>query len=190
MTGGSVRHVLNKRERAAVAVVSASALMAPWGVVVYSIVGSGIDHTYVVRVSILALLWAIVPFGVGDPQLLILDPLWMLMSALFGVFNILFAIWFARYYRQTASTRSTVFLGSLTLLVPSILAAVAWVGLPPDVAPGVYMGPVPVQLALGLLLMYLVKRDRMSEPWGDSLASSEWWEKDQNLRRQSESAAR
>jgi hypothetical protein len=114
----------------------------------------------------------------------------MLMSALFGVFNILFAIWFARFYRQTASTRSTVFLGSLTLLVPSILAAVAWVGLPPDVALGVYMGPVPIQLATGLLLMYLVKRVRIGELWDDSLASSDWWKKDQSLREQSESPAK
>lgn len=79
------------------------------------------------------------------------------MGILLGVFNILFAFQIVQYAREEVGKTSVLIFGCLTLVMPLILLVVA---LPHMITYSqfVYIGPIPIQLLIGLVLMSVAKQ--------------------------------
>lgn len=121
-------------------------------------------HNGHVSIAMYALFWAIYPpaSSIGGLQILTYYSLTAGLSL--GFFNIIFAFQVIRYIRGTASKKSTLVAGALSLVLPIISLIAA---LPNMLASGafVYIGPIPVQLATGLLLMHLAGPKEITSPW-------------------------
>ena len=116
-------------------------LIVPFGVYPYSI-GNG-----VLRVSIHALVWVILPDGGFYIPIYILLERWF-----YGIFN----IWFCVEVILSASNRDhripALFSGALSLVFPFLIGAsfIPWMS---DAHTLTYVGPIPFQFAIGLLMM-------------------------------------
>ena len=117
-----------------------------------------------VSISIHALLWAIFPpeFSYGGLQ--ILNLIALSFGIPLGFLNIIFAFQVVRYFRGETSKRRTLLAGISTLIVPFTSLIIV---LPIMISSGlyVYIGPIPVQLITGLLLMYFAGPKEPTSPW-------------------------
>jgi hypothetical protein len=86
------------------------------------------------------------------------------MGVPLGFFNILFAFQVIRYTREEAGRMSTLIAGCLTLVFPFLSLAMT---LPYMIMNSyfVYIGPIPIQLIIGLLLMKMARRPEPTTPW-------------------------
>ena len=115
-------------------------LAVPFGVYPYAI-GNG-----VLTVTVNALIWVRYPDGS------FYIPIYYLLQRglLYGIFN----LWFGLEVILNASNRRIAVLlsGALSLLFPFLVVAsfITWIG---DADVQTYLGPIPIQLAIGLLLM-------------------------------------
>ena len=114
----------------------------------------GIDE-HEVYIAVYALLWSINLQGTFD--LHVLNGPFPAMGILLGVFNILFAFQIVQYAREEVGKTSVLIFGCLTLVMPLILLVVA---LPHMITYSqfVYIGPIPIQLLIGLVLMSVAKQ--------------------------------
>ncbi len=121
-------------------------------------------HDGHVSIAIYALFWAIYPPESSLGGLQVLNYYSLTAGLMLGFFNIIFAFQVIRYIRGKTSKRSTLVAGALTLVLP-ILSLVA--ALPVMLSSGVfvYIGPIPIQLATGLLLMHLAGPKEITSPW-------------------------
>ena len=121
-------------------------------------------HDHHVSISIHALLWAIFPpeFSFGGLQVLNLNAL--SFGIPLGFLNIVFAFQVVRYFRGETSRRRTLLAGISTLIIPFASLMMA---LPFMLSSGVYVyiGPIPVQLITGLILVYSVGPKEPTSPW-------------------------
>ncbi len=95
----------------------------------------------------------------------ILNPLILMWVPLYGGFNILFAVQVVRYVKGKASARSSILLGLLTLAMPLFEAVVY---LPHVLAYDIYLpylGPIPIQLIIGLIIMKKYAPKPLDTPW-------------------------
>jgi len=119
-------------------------------------------HEFRISIAVYALLWAIDPPGAMGFQIL---NYWALSMGLsLGFFNILFAFQVVRYTREEAGRMSTLLAGCLTLVLPFMSLAVT---LPYMIMNSyyVYIGPIPIQLITGLLLMKVARKPEPTKPW-------------------------
>jgi len=121
-------------------------------------------HDGHVSIIMYALFWAIYPPESMMGGLQILNYFSLTAGLSLGFFNIIFAFQVIRYIRGKTSKRSTLVVGALTLVLPIISLIVAW---PVMLSSGVfvYIGPIPIQLATGLLLMRLAGPKEITSPW-------------------------
>ncbi|MFW9843181.1 MAG: hypothetical protein ACFFEV_01265 [Candidatus Thorarchaeota archaeon] len=135
-----------------------------YGMIVHSGQTSLVVATY-------AISWVIYPHppplpppfsSFGGLQILTLNSL--IEGPLLGIFNIIFAFQVIRYIRGKASKKRTLVAGALTLVLPIMSLIVA---LPLMFSSGVfvYVGPIPIQLISGLLLMHLAGPKEITSPW-------------------------
>ena len=133
---------------------------------------------------IYSLLWAWIPldanhdlagtsvFGIFLPVspenplygLHILNPLIMVWIPLFGFFNIVFTILVIRYMQGKTSLMKTLITGVLTLVIPlyqtfSFEPYLLSIGHPS------YIGPLPIQLIIGLTLARKYRPQSIDKPW-------------------------
>ena len=89
-----------------------------------------------------------------------------------------------RFCENRASKRAGLLIGGLSLLLPS-LQALMGVDYVMDFFYGtgifVYVGPIPVQLIIGLILMRFAGPWKVQVPW-DEEDSGSWWDKDDEAR--------
>jgi hypothetical protein len=91
----------------------------------------------------------------------------------------LFAIQVIRFRKGDASKKSTIICGILTLVFPMLSVLTAWSYVMEYVSftgNFVYVGPIPVQLITGLLLVRLSKQWRVTKPWDEEGNDREWWD--------------
>ena len=133
---------------------------------------------------IYALLWAWIPpsanldlagtsiFGIFlpvDPSSVfygfhILNPLVLLWAPVNGFFNILFAVQVIRYIQNKTSMKKTIVAGLLTFAIPlyQIFLFAPHLMLIGD---PVYIGPIPIQLIVGILIARKYSPKPVDVPW-------------------------
>ena len=115
-------------------------------------------------IVIRGLLWAFYPSGSSLGGLHVLDMWSLAPGLLLGVFNIIFSFQVIRYIRGESGKRKTVAVGVLTL-VPPIMFLISVIPFMLTWSIFVYIGPIPIQLAIGLLLMHFAGPKEITSPW-------------------------
>ena len=121
-------------------------------------------HDHHVSISINALFWAIFPSEVSFGGLQVLNLNALSFGIPLGFFNIIFAFQVIRFLRGDTSRRRTLLSGISTLVIPLASLIMA---LPFMLTWGifVYIGPIPVQLVTGLILVYYFGPKEPTTPW-------------------------
>ena len=117
-----------------------------------------------VDVTIVALFWRVDLFELSQASFQVFTFLSVFAGVSFGFFNIIFAFQVIRYIRGDTTRKKTLVAGVLTLISPIIMLLAAW---PIMFEYGIfpYIGPIPIQLAIGLLLMRFAGPKEVTTPW-------------------------
>ena len=146
--------------------IALATVVPPYTTFLYGFGGhsGGEGHIYYVSVAVYALFWAIYPQDSSMRGLQVLNEYALPTGLSLGFFNIICAFRVIRFTRGATSKRNTLLVGALTLVLPITSLIVT---LPAMVSSGffVYIGPIPIQLAAGLLLMYLAGPKEPTKPW-------------------------
>ena len=102
-----------------------------------------------------------------DNGLLVLDFSMLQNSFILWIFNVLFAIQVVRYCQDKTSFRSAVSMGLLSLVLPSVVAIFTYAMYVRFTGFVMYAGPTPIQLAVGLYILYSTRKQRDNELWVD-----------------------
>lgn len=160
--------------------------------------GHRTGEEWIVDVSIIAVTWIYLPsywemnrgaFGVWGGGLHVLNPSAMILSLIFSIFNLIFAFQVLRFCKGEASKRSAFVSGLLTLVLPLLMAWQAYSMYVIEFMVGtgnfVYVGPIPIQLIVGLILMRFSGPWSIETPWeGEDVEQSDWWKKEQLLEKE------
>jgi len=130
-------------------------LIAPCGVYFFSVRNSNIT------VSVHAILWSIMPEHSGLSEIVI-----VVMRLSYGIFNIWFGIAVIRSFEDYTRKRTAIIAGVFSMAYPLVLAIISWPWIIQSESL-VYMGPIPIQLIIGLLIMKYFGEPEIHEPWND-----------------------
>ncbi|NHJ12546.1 MAG: hypothetical protein EAX95_02670 [Candidatus Thorarchaeota archaeon] len=121
----------------------------------------GYGTTQFADIVVLSYLWAFIPSFVEGFAILILP--WMIYGLAAGLVNILFAFSVIRYSEDRISWSELLWTGLLTLLIPFLSLAFL---IPTMVSTGVfaYLGPIPIQLVVGLWIAKEAGSDHLRSP--------------------------
>ncbi len=140
-------------------------------------------NEYVMTVRVTALIWAMdISYWIINSQVGIsiagfsifgiLDPFWMLITVIYSAFNIVFAIQVVRFCRNQTSKRLALLAGVLTIVFPLIFDPYgAYLGIQDMIdftmRSGLllYVGPLPIQLIIGLVIMRYAGPWKLTKPW-------------------------
>ncbi len=139
-------------------IMTLATIVAPFMTIMSNITGRGIS------IAITALFWAIFPPTSPTSGFQILDAHWLPGSLSLGFFNILFAFFVIGYIRGKSSKRKMLAAGAMTIIIPMI----AFFSVLPYMILNeyfVYIGPIPIQLAIGLFLMRSLGPQEPTTPW-------------------------
>lgn len=139
-------------------------------------------NEYIMGVRVTALIWAmdisywiinsqvgisITGFSILDP-----DPFWMLITLIYSAFDVVFAIQVVRFCRNQTSKRLALLAGVLTIVFPMIFNPYgAYLGIQDMIdfimRSGLllYIGPLPIQLIIGLVIMRYAGPWKLTKPW-------------------------
>lgn len=84
-----------------------------------------------------------------------------------GIFSILFAIQVVRCFKGDASRKLVHILGILTMLFPVVLGIPMMFTALERYEVLLYMGPIPIQLAVGILFLRKTEPVMITSPWRD-----------------------
>ncbi|MHA2153503.1 MAG: hypothetical protein ACXAAQ_16135 [Candidatus Thorarchaeota archaeon] len=147
-------------ERIASIIIILTTLLAPFGVYFFSLNGS------VITVSIHSLLWGIMP-GNSSFESLLRDSYLIIGRGLFyGIFNIWFGIAVIRYFKDNSRRTMVLMSALLSIIFPFFLAVLSLPWLSYSTTQ-VYLGPIPIQLITGLILMRIGRQSESIQPWSD-----------------------
>ncbi len=160
--------------------------------------GTRTGEEWVVDISLVAITWIYLPdhwnensgtMGAMGGGFHILEPAVMLSTSLLCIFNILFAIQVVRFCKGDASKKSALLSGVLTLILPVLMAwqAYSWYlqEYIQQTENFVYVGPIPIQLIIGLLLIRFAGPWNVKGPWKDSESEQDkWWNKEEEAKSQ------
>ena len=148
-------------KRLAKLIMGITTLFAPFGVYAFSVRNS------ILTVSMHAVLWGIMPEQVGNTGSILFDMYIIIGRGLFyGIFNIWFGIEVIRYFDDYTRRRMAIRSGILSLLYPfaMVIISLPWLLHSTTFE---YLGPIPIQFIVGLLLMKYFGEHKPSEPWSD-----------------------
>jgi hypothetical protein len=121
----------------------------------------------VASVSVHAIFWGIMPEESGSSESLILDSYVIVgRGFFFGIFNIWFGLEVIRYFKDYNRKRMVIIAGVLSLVYPSVLAVVSWPWIRYSES-FVYMGSIPIQFIISILLMRCFGEPELASPWTD-----------------------
>jgi len=136
-------------------------LFAPFGVYAFSVRNS------ILTVSMHAVLWGIMPGESGNTGSTLFDMYIIIGRGLFyGIFNIWFGIEVIRYFNDYTRRRMAIQSGIISLLYPFAMVIISWPWLQHSTT-FEYLGPIPIQFIVGLLLMKYFGEQKPLEPWSD-----------------------
>ena len=148
-------------KRLAKLIMGITTLFAPFGVYAFSVRNS------ILTVSMHAVLWGFMPEQVGNTGSILFDMYIIIGRGLFyGIFNIWFGIEVIRYFDDYTRRRMAIRSGILSLLYPfaMVIISLPWLLHSTTFE---YLGPIPIQFIVGLLLMKYFGEHKPSEPWSD-----------------------
>ncbi len=148
-------------------------------------------NRFVIIVRVTALIWTIdvsywiinSQVGISLADFSILNPYSMFAAVIYSVFNIIFAVQVVRFCRGQTSKRLTIFIGILTLLFPLVFFTF-WIY--PEILTFIersglllYIGPLPIQLIIGLIIMRYAGPWKVTKPWEEGHTREDWWKEEQ-----------
>ena len=136
-------------------------LIPPYAMLPYSIIGRH-DAVTIVEGMMLGLFWVILPPSISPTGLQIFHPQFILTSIGLGVFNIIFAGQVYRLVEQKTSFKLVLLSGILTLVIP-----IAWTLGFLSYTFVSYVGPIPIQLAIGLVIALIFRKKEIKTPWNE-----------------------
>ena len=118
-----------------------------------------------VTISILALFWAVLlPEVWGYSGLQVLNPNIVLLTLPLGSLSIVYAFAVMNYCKNPQSRKLVLFAAVLSVLLPTLQTIFTY-----EVVLGtgllLYIGPLPIQLIVGLFLVYFCKPRIEETPW-------------------------
>jgi hypothetical protein len=136
-------------------------LFAPFGVYFHSV------RNFTVEVSVHAILWGTRPdLNYSGSSILFDIFITFVWGLYYGIFNIWFGFEVIRYFNDYTRKRRAILAGVLSIAYPMIWAIISW-GWISYSDTFVYIGPIPIQLVIGLLLMKYFGEPQLHEPWSD-----------------------
>ena len=136
-------------------------LFAPFGVYFHSV------RNFTVDVSVHAIIWGTRPDLNYMVSTILFDYFFTFVWGLFyGIFNIWFGFEVIRYVKNHTRKRAAIIAGILSIAYPLALAIISW-GWIINSDTFVYIGPIPIQFVIGLLLMRFFGEPKLAEPWSD-----------------------
>jgi len=136
-------------------------LFAPFGVYFHSV------RNFTVEVSVHAIIWGTWPDFNFSVSTIIFDYFIVFGIGLYyGIFNIWFGFEVIRYVKNRTRKRAAIIAGVLSIVYPLALAIMSlpWIR---SSNTFVYIGPIPIQFVIGLLLMKYFSEPEIHEPWSD-----------------------
>jgi hypothetical protein len=140
-------------------------LIVPSGIYFWSVHGLHEDVRYI-EVSIHAIIWGIMPEGASGAGISFLDPYVTARGIFYGIFNIWFCIEVIRFSNDYTRRKAVFVSGLLSILYPffwTILALPFFL----QYAAFTYVGPIPIQQAIGFALMKLSGVSEPKSPWSE-----------------------
>ena len=92
------------------------------------------------------------------------------------IFNIAYIWKIIRYYRGKCTRYSVIWVGLLSITVPTVLTIV-WTGYASGGGVFGILGPIPIQFIVGLIFLYKIPGPEMTSPWRYDLSERSWWVK-------------
>jgi hypothetical protein len=92
--------------------------------------------------------------------------------------NVIFAMKVVRYYQNRASKDSVLRWALFALIIPMSILCIQllWiVEILYRTTAYIYYGPIPVQIAIGLFIVYLIRAPELVTPWTDPERDESWW---------------
>lgn len=144
-----------------IAIMATVTLLVPYAILFWFLMGT----EAVGGVGIYAILWAIFPYHAHDNIVLwILDSRVIFGGAIFGIFNILFGAEVVRYCKGTTARKWLILSGILTLVIPLYQAIIFFPYLA-RTGHAQYIGPIPIQLVVGLFIAKRYAPKTSDTPW-------------------------
>jgi hypothetical protein len=147
-------------------------IFVPFGVIpfnsfiIFGSSGMGSDFT------IYSILWSWSPnmyLPVSMIPIFILANIWMTLPL--TLLNIVYIWKIVRYYRGNCTRYSVIWVGMLSLILPTLIALFL-----SDQSGGyIFIGPIPLQFIAGLIFMYKIPGPEMTSPWRGDLGDRSWW---------------
>ncbi len=113
------------------------------------------------------------PSRYHEPSGWISGPGYLLVIVMLLLFFIIYAFQVTLYYMKPTTQRWAIISGVLSLLIPGLLG-----GMAVPVEAGVYVGPLPFQFILGLVVMRLATSGNEEPESGLVKERFSWWEKE------------
>ncbi len=148
-------------DRLAKWIMGITTLLAPFGVYPFSV------HNDVLTVSMHALLWGIMPEAFAyNGSILFYMYVIIGRGIFYGIFNIWFGIEVIRYISDYSRRRMAITSGISSLIYPFAMVIISWPWLQYSTTLE-YLGPIPIQFVVGLLLMKYFGEQKPLEAWSD-----------------------
>ena len=147
-------------------------LFAPTGAYYWGAGGSSTEGKQIL-VMIHAMIWAIMPRYAFNSGFQILTNEILAMGVFLNIFNIIFAVQVIRYCSGNTTRVKLILSGLATLIIPvfTLLTAIPMILETESIA---YVGPIPIQLVVGLVIARIKGKPPVSEPF-DEEEQGEWW---------------
>jgi hypothetical protein len=95
------------------------------------------------------------------------------VGVILGIPSLLYVVWMVRYYGGKTSRSSAIIMGGISILIP-LLVPLFTTNL--EIV-GLYAGPLPIQFAIGLIILYKIEGPELQTPWEGQPLSESWWKR-------------
>ncbi|MFW9805079.1 MAG: hypothetical protein ACFFFC_20700 [Candidatus Thorarchaeota archaeon] len=92
--------------------------------------------------------------------------------------NVIFALRVVRYYQNRASKDGVLRWALIALFAPMLLLCIEllWIlEILYETTDYIYYGPIPIQIAVGLFIMYRIRAPELATPWTEPERDESWW---------------
>lgn len=118
------------------------------------------------------------PSRYSEPSGWIIGPSYLPVIVMLLVFFITYAIQVTIYCMNPKTQRWAIMSGVLSFLIPGLFTGFGIFGEANFVSTGVYVGSLPFQFILGIVVMRLAKPMKEKVPFGIIRENSSWWDKE------------
>ncbi|MFX0055090.1 MAG: hypothetical protein ACFFAX_09240 [Promethearchaeota archaeon] len=161
------------------AIMGLFTLLTPYGVVPgWWFLGS--DSVYPEANILYSLFWvlSLQPTNVGLHNFVAYNPALLWTTLPLSLPNVIFAVRVVRYYQNRASKDSVLRWALIALFIPMLLLCIEllWIlEILYETTDFIYYGPIPIQIAVGLFILYRIQAPELVTPWTEPDRDESWW---------------